>query len=183
MSAVSTAIRSPRSRPSRFSRGQPARRTEDLIPDEGQQLKGDKMIAALLGIVQHAAGDGQHRQQQANGAKADGHAGQNAVQQRVGAQHGDKNGAEEACHAQQHGGHHHGGQRLDQPHQTPHNGQIAAGLFLILRHGMLPPFRNFPVLAAGSTGGRRCRPPPAGLRGYPVPPGCHGPARRCCPPP
>ena len=34
-----------------FSRGQLAQRAEDLIPDEGQQLKGDKMIAALLGIV------------------------------------------------------------------------------------------------------------------------------------
>ena len=159
--------------------GQPAQRTKHFIADECQQFKGNKMVAALLGIVQHAARDGQHRQQQADRTKADGHAGQHTIQQRVSAQHRNENSAEEARHAQQHGSGHHGGQRFYQADQAAHHSQIAAGLVVHIRHRARPPFRNFPVPAAGSTGGRRCRPQPAGLHGCPALPACRGPARKC----
>lgn len=35
--------------------GQTAQHAKDLVPDECQQLEGDKVVAALLRVVEHAA--------------------------------------------------------------------------------------------------------------------------------
>ena len=52
--------------------GQLAQHAKDLVPDERQQLECNKMVAALLRVVQHAAGHGQNRQQNAGGLSTTG---------------------------------------------------------------------------------------------------------------
>ena len=53
--------------------GQLAQHAKDLVPDERQQLERNKMVAALLRVVEHAAGHGQNRQQNTGGFENNGH--------------------------------------------------------------------------------------------------------------
>ena len=110
--------------------GQLAQHAKDLVADEGQQLEGNKMVAALLGVVQHAAGYGQNRQQNTYGAKGNRRGGQQRVQQRIDAQNRDKDSAKKARHTKQNGAYHDRGQRLDQPHKAAHDVEIAARAFV-----------------------------------------------------
>ena len=110
--------------------GQTAQHAKDLVPDECQQLEGDKVIAALLRVVEHAAGHGQNRQQHTDCAQRNRRGGQQGVQQRINAQNRDEDGAEEARHAQQHGADHNRRQRLYQTNKTAHDIKIAACTFV-----------------------------------------------------
>ena len=113
-----------------LGRGQLAQHAKDLVPDERQQLERNKMVAALLRVVQHAAGHGQNRQQNTSGSEHNGHRKMQAVQQRIHAQNRDEDGAEEARHAQKHGADHDRGERAYQPYKAAHDVEIAAGTFV-----------------------------------------------------
>ena len=101
--------------------GQLAQHAKDLVPDERQQLERNKMVAALLRVVQHAAGHGQNRQQNTGGFEHNGHRKVQAVQQRIHTQNRDEDGAEKARYAQQNGADHDRGERAYQPNKAVHD--------------------------------------------------------------
>ena len=101
--------------------GQLAQHAKDLVPDERQQLERNKMVAALLRVVQHAAGHGQNRQQNTGGFEHNGHRKMQAVQQRIHPQNRDEDGAEKARYAQQNGADHDWGERAYQPNKAVHD--------------------------------------------------------------
>ena len=95
-------------------RGQTAQRAEDFIPDEGQQLEGDRVVGRLLGIAQHAAQQSKH--EDAGKGRAD-RAHRACQPQRTQdaepAENGDEGGAEMPRHAHENGCQHNGQHRLD----------------------------------------------------------------------
>ena len=101
--------------------GELAQHAKDLVPDERQQLERNKMVAALLRVVEHAAGHGQNRQQNTGGFEHNGHRKMQAVQQRIHAQNRDEDGAEKARYAQKHGADHDRGERAYQPYKAVHD--------------------------------------------------------------
>ena len=110
--------------------GQLAQHAKDLVPDERQQLERNKMVAALLCVVEHAAGYGQNRQQNTGGFENNGHRKMQAVQQRIHTQNRDEDGAEKARYAQQNGADHDWGERAYQPNKAVHDVEIAASTFV-----------------------------------------------------
>ena len=104
--------------------GQAAQRAENLVPDEGQQLEGDVVVAGLLGIAQHAAGQSKH----AHAGEQHAQSGQTRAAQRLhdgeAAEDGNELGAQKARHAHGDGKGHEAHQRLDQPHEPEHYRQI-----------------------------------------------------------
>ena len=80
--------------------GQAAQSTKHLIPDQGQQLEGDKMVGCLLCIAQHTAQQGKHQHAGKRGA-CRGNGGRQPCRAQNGkpSKDGDKGGAEIPRHA------------------------------------------------------------------------------------
>ncbi len=112
---------------------QPTQGPKHLVPDEGQQLESDEVVAGLLSVPQHAPqqGKGPHageqRRQAQRGAKA-----QN-TQRRISAEHGEKDGAQVARQPHEDGQQHIARQRLYQPDQPGHHLKSASAF-----HALLP---------------------------------------------
>ena len=104
--------------------GQAAQRAEYLIPDEGQQLEGNVVVAGLLGVAQHAAGQRKHT----HAGKQHAQSGQTRAAQSLhdgqAAEDGNELGAQKARHAHGNGKGHKAHQRFDQPHEPEHYRQI-----------------------------------------------------------
>ena len=155
-----------------LGRGQAAQRAEHLIPDEGQQLEGDRVVGSLLCVAKHAAQQGKHQDAGIGNAHRAQRAGQpQRPQDAKAAENGDEGGAEVPRHAHDDGRQHDGQHGLDQHDEAAHKDKGAAMLgFVHIRH---PPFPAFPAASGPCTDG--CRRPAFSA----VPRGC--PALRCGP--
>ncbi len=94
--------------PFQLGRGQPPQGAEDLVPQQGQQLEGNEMIAGLLTVAQRRP---QYRQH---------------PQDAVAAQHRQKGGAEVADQPHGDSQRHISGQRPHQTHEPGHHGESAS---------------------------------------------------------
>ena len=109
--------------------GQPPQGGEHLVADKRQKLEGDKVVARLLCIVQHAARQRKHQHAGKYVAQRQRRLKAKDIQQRPAAQHRNKDGAQKARHAHGHGPSHHAQKRPYKPHQAGHHGKVASCLF------------------------------------------------------
>ena len=112
--------------PFQLGGGQPTQGAEDLVPQQGQQLEGNEMVAGLLTVAQRRPQYRQHRCRHSQPGQRQGAARPQHPQDAVAAQHRQKGGAEVANQPHGDGQRHIAGQRQHQTHEPGHYGKSAS---------------------------------------------------------
>ena len=122
-----------------LGRAEPPQRTEHLVPQKGQQLEGDEMVAGLLRIPQESPHDGKDHHTDKQDSEGKRCVKPQCLQHRVTAEDGDKGGAQMAHESHKDSQEHKPGQGFHQPNQSCHHLE-AASFFHAGIHARSPSF-------------------------------------------